>query len=848
MDSKGRFTDPVYSFLPVEAEGFSDLAGLALNMRWSWSHRADKIWRRLDAELWEQTGNPWVVLQTVSREKIKNAMADAEFRKELDEMTDLARRAGEKTCWFGEEHTGAALKTAAYFSMEFMLSEALPIYSGGLGNVAGDQLKAASDLGVPLVGVGLLYQQGYFRQVIGKDGGQEALFPYNDPGQLPITPVRGPDGEWLRLEVELPGGPVLLRAWQVEVGKVKLYLLDTNDVCNYPAHRGIASELYGGGAEMRIKQELVLGLGGWRLLKALGLDPEVCHLNEGHAAFTVLERAADFMKAAGVDFATALSVTRAGNLFTTHTPVPAGFDRFSPALMEQYLGDYARRKLGIPLKDLLALGRLDPEDRNEPFNMAYLALRCSGAVNGVSRLHGSVSRGIFQPLFPRWPREEVPVTHVTNGVHMPSWDSAEADELWTRACGQDRWLGRTGQLAENLRKVSDEDVWKLRGSARKRLIEHARGTLARQLTGAGVPAESVERARYMFNPDVLTIGFARRFAPYKRPNLLLHDRQRLLSILKNAQRPIQLILAGKAHPSDYEGQALIKEWINFIRLPEARDHIMFLSDYDVLLTERLVRGVDVWLNTPRRPWEASGTSGMKVLVNGGLNLSELDGWWVEAYSPELGWALGDGKEHGYDPAWDAAEAGQLYDILEREVAPEFYARDGRGLPPAWVARIRESAARLTPLFSASRTVSEYTGQHYLPAAENYRARAADKGALGARMLAWRRALDAGWNKLAFGPSRTWTEGDLHEFEAQIRLGDIAPEAVAVEVYSEPVIDGPPIRRELRLAGPVPGPAGTFVYRGSAPAEIPAADYTVRVIPRFKGVSVPLEAGHILWQR
>ena len=369
--------------------------------------------------------------------------------------------------------------------MEFMLSEALPIYSGGLGNVAGDQLKADSDLGVPVVGVGLLYQQGYFRQVIDKDGAQEALYPYNDPGQLPITPLRQASGEWLRLEIDLPGYTVWLRAWQVQVGRVKLYLLDSNDPANDPIHRGITSQLYGGGPELRLKQELLLGIGGWRLLHALGIQPEVCHLNEGHAAFAILERARTFMNETGQPFKVALAVTRAGNLFTTHTAVPAGFDRFDPALIEHYLGRYAQEKLGIPIRDLLALGRQNANDSSEKFNMAYLAIRGSGAVNGVSRLHGQVSRHIFAPLFPHWPENEVPVGYVTNGVHVPTWDSAPADDLWTTACGKDRWLGTKKTLEQDARRCSDATLWQFRTAASTSLVEFARARLARQLTATG---------------------------------------------------------------------------------------------------------------------------------------------------------------------------------------------------------------------------------------------------------------------------------------------------------------------------------------------------------------------------
>jgi starch phosphorylase len=836
-----------FGFLPREVPGFDSLAELALDMRWSWNHCADEVWRRLDPELWNLTHNPWVVLQTVSRDQLRKALAEPDFRQRVEDLASSKRKAADAPAWFQKRHAQSPLSCVAYFSMEFMLSEALPIYSGGLGNVAGDQLKAASDLGVPVVGVGLLYQRGYFRQVIGKGGEQQALYPYNDPGQLPITPLREPNGEWLRLEVRLPGYPVWLRAWQVQVGRVKLYLLDSNDAANFPAHRGITSELYGGGPELRLKQELALGMGGWRLLKALGIQPQVCHLNEGHAAFAVLERARNFMEETGQPFEVALTATRAGNLFTTHTAVPAGFDQFAPALIEQYLGAYAQQ-LGLTIQKLLALGRLNPNDSAESFNMAYLAIRGSGAVNGVSRLHGQVSRHIFAPLFPRWPEREVPAQHVTNGVHMPSWDSAASDELWTEACGKDRWLGRQETLEQGIRRVSDQRLWHLRNTNRKLLIEYARERLGRELKVGGAAAEAVEGAKHLFDPNVLTLGFARRFATYKRPNLLLHDPERLKLLLTNPQRPVQLIIAGKAHPADQPGQRLIEEWVRFIRQPAIRPHAIFLGDYDMLVTEHLAQGVDVWLNTPRRPWEASGTSGMKVLVNGALNLSELDGWWAEAYAPEVGWAVGDGQEHGDDPAWDAAEAEALYRLLEQEVVAEFYCRDANGIPMAWVARMRESMARLTPRFSANRTVREYTEQCYLPALAAYQERVADKGALGAKIVNWRQMLEQKWAALRIGEVKIQSAGQKHAFEVQVFLGELNPEAVRLELYADGSNGNVPVRQEMKRGQGLAGPVNGYVYGGSVPADRPAADYTPRVVPFFPRVAVPLEAGQILWQR
>ncbi len=823
-------------------DGFDSLSELALNLRWSWNHATDELWRQLDGELWESTHNPWVVLQSASRDKIKELLGDPEFRKKVDGLVQIRRQSLDAPAWFQKQNTNTSLTCAAYFSMEFMLSEALPIYSGGLGNVAGDQLKAASDLGVPVVGVGLLYQQGYFRQVIDGQGAQQALYPYNDPGQLPITPLRRPNGEWLRLEISLPGYSVWVRGWEVQVGRVKLYLLDSNDAANYPAYRGITSELYGGDPELRLRQEMLLGIGGWRLLRALGMEPEVCHLNEGHAAFAILERAGDFMQKTSRPFQEALAATRAGNLFTTHTAVAAGFDRFAPGLVENYLGSYAQRRLGLTGHDLLALGRQNPEDQSEPFNMAYLAIRGCGAVSGVSRLHGMVSRHIFQPLFPDWPKDEVPVGYVTNGVHVPTWDSAAADDLWTEACGKDRWLGNCEDLEHDIRKVSDARLWQLRNTSRKALVEYARERLSLQLAVSGAPREACEEARRIFDPHALTLGFARRFATYKRPDLLLRDPQRLLRLFNSPGRPVQLIIAGKAHPADCAGQALIQQWVRFIRQPEVRPHAIFLSDYDMLLTEQLVQGVDVWINTPRRPWEACGTSGMKVLVNGGINLSELDGWWAEAYTPAVGWALGDGQEHGEDPNNDAAEAEALYRLLEDAVIPEFYERDPQDMPVAWLDRMRESMATLTPRYSASRAVCEYTERHYIPQAAEYRSRAAKGGEPGKRLVEWKNALEGSWKTMRFGELKVASTGDRHSISVELFPGNLDPNSVLVELYAEGLKGSNAVRLEMKATG------DGSIYAVDVPNARPSSDYTPRVIPYFPGVAVPLEASQILWRR
>ncbi|HLK20433.1 MAG TPA: alpha-glucan family phosphorylase [Bryobacteraceae bacterium] len=833
-------SNPQYTNLAAETRADDPLIRLALDVHWSWNHSTDKLWERLDAELWDLTHNPWVVLQTVSSQKLDAALADPEFQKMLAEF-DEARTLRDGPKWYKRAHPNAALKTVAYFSMEYMLSEALPIYSGGLGNVAGDQLKAANDLGVPVVGIGLLYQQGYFRQAIDGNGNQIALYPYNDPGQLPIKPLRDPQGDWLRLRIGLPGYPLWVRCWEVQVGETKLYLMDSNDPANLPKDRGMTSELYGGGPELRVRQEQILGIGGWRLLRALNINPDVCHLNEGHAAFAVLERARSYMEETGQPFDVALAVTRAGNLFTTHTPVEAGFDRFSQELMRPYFAPYAEDRLHISFDDLMALGRRNRYDASEPFNMAYLAIRGSGAINGVSRLHGTMSRKLFQPLFPRWPEAEVPVGHVTNGVHVATWDSTEADRLWTEHCGAGCWRGDLKGIEEGVRQASDERLWSMRVIERRKLIEEVRVRNLRQVARWRATAEENAAAERIFHEDTLTIGFARRFATYKRPNLLLHDPDRLVRILTNAAHPVQLLLAGKAHPADLAGQAMIRQWNEFLRRPEVQQHAAFLPDYDMLLTERMVAGVDLWINTPRRPWEASGTSGMKVLVNGGLNVSELDGWWVEAYTPQVGWALGDGREHGDDPAWDAAEAEALYNLLEHEIVPEFYARDTHGIPQKWVSRMRESMAQLTPVYSANRTVREYTEKHYLQAADAYARRAADGGKLGAAIAGWQTQVARHWDEVRFGAVEEKSEGGQWVFNAQVFLGALDPGAVRVELYADGIAGGEAFRQSMSR-----GEGDWYSARVAATRD--ARDFTVRVMGEHADAAVPLEAGEILWQR
>jgi starch phosphorylase len=826
-------------------EPLARLSTFALDMHWSWNHAGDAVWKRLDEWQWERTQNPWLLLQHVPFERLEQLAGDAEFLRDIDQLEQSRARYRATPPWRPPQT--ADLPRVAYFSMEFGLHDALPLYAGGLGVLAGDYLKTASDLDLPVVGVGVLWQQGYFRQLVDASGRQTELYPYNEPASLPVQPVIGPEGEHLRVTLTFPGRTILLRAWQVMVGRAMLYLLDSNDPFNNPADRGLTSALYGGTPEVRLLQEIILGVGGWRLLEALGLGIEICHLNEGHAAFVVVERARRFMQRHHVTFREALWATRAGNVFTTHTAVPAGFDVIPAEEIHRYRPYFEEyvRGLGSSWSELLALGRRDPQDESEPFNMAWMALRGCAWVNGVSQLHGAVSRRLFTGLFPRWPEAEVPVGHITNGVHVPSWDSPWTDALWTRAAGKERWRGDVSALTEKIAELTDEELWNLRTLERADLVRYARERLLRKLARHGSLDEAVRTARGVLHRDNLTIGFARRFAAYKRPNLLLADPERLLRLLNDERRPVQLIVAGKAHPQDEEGKGLIQQWTQFAARPEARARVVFLEDYDMRLAAELVQGVDVWLNTPRRPWEASGTSGMKVLVNGGLNLSTLDGWWSEAFAPEYGWAVGDRIEQPDD---DVRDAAQLYELLEQDVVPTFYDRDASGLSRRWIARMRASMASLAPRFSSVRMLQEYVQQVYVPAAAAYRHRIAAEGALARTIDAWSRRLEQQWSSIRFGEMTEAAADGRLSVSVPVFLGEIPPDDVRVELYGDSEATGGGIVHPMTQSEPVQGAANAYMYRASIETDRPLGYFTPRVVPCHPEVRIPMELPLITWQR
>jgi starch phosphorylase len=830
----------VHRVLPY---GLEFLEEMAFDLRLSVSQTAQRIWQRLDPEAWVRSANPTMILQNAHQDRLNELAADPELIADLEALRRRYLKSLTDPGWYVKSHGSSKLSGVAYFSMEFGLSEALPIYSGGLGILAGDHLKSASDLNVPVVGIGLLYQQGYFRQVLAQDGWQTQAFPFNDPASLPVQPVLDGDGRWPRIRLELPGRVLLLRVWQAKVGRVALYLLDSNHPLNSPSDRGITANLYAAGRDKRLLQELVLGIGGWRLLEKLGMDPPVCHLNEGHAAFLVLARAASFAVRHEVSFEVALRATRPGNVFTTHTPVEAAFDVFDPDLVSR-LALPLLGGAGLGVEQLLAMGRRNPSDPGEPFNMAYLAFRGSGSVNGVARLHGAVSRRLFASLFPRRPEAEVPVDHVTNGIHVPTWETAPAQQLWAgSAPGLTPWIERLEEAGRAIEQLPDETLWDFRASSRRRLVDYVRGRLERQLRERGDPEPHVHRAKHVLDANALTIGLARRFATYKRPNLILEDPERLARLLLHPERPVQLVLAGKAHPNDDGGKEMIRSIVHFAWRDDMRDRVVFLEDYDITLAQHLTAGVDLWLNVPRRPAEACGTSGMKILVNGGLHCSTKDGWWDEAYAPEVGWAIGGEREHHGEG--DSDDARELYETLEREIVPAFYDRDESGLPKSWIRRIRSSMSRLTFRFDSGRMVREYVEKKYLPAAEAYLRRAADGARLSRELEAWRQRTAEGWEGIRFGELRVKEAEGHWRHELQVYLGDLSPHEIQVELFaggSDPVCL--PMERRSSLPGAVNG----YLFVATAPKDRPSDHYTPRITAWHPDAILPIEDPRVTWYR
>lgn len=832
---------------PAEAIGLlTRLLDISLNLRWTWSHTGDSFWYTLDPEIWEQTNNPNTIIENLSFNKLQELATNDEFMRRLQELDEANEKYYEAKTWGQAMQLKERLGCVAYFSMEFGIGVALPLYAGGLGILAGDYLKAASDRDVPMVGVSLLYQEGYFRQMIDANGWQQEVYAHNDSLSIPARPVLSKEGGWLHVDVELPGRTVYLRVWQAQVGRVALYLLDSNIGRNSASDQGITSQLYGGTDELRLMQEIVLGVGGWRVLEALELDVSICHLNEGHAAFAALERAYWYMKKHDMSLPEALWTTRPSNVFTTHTPVDGAFDRFHRDLLMQYGRTlFSESHLDHHVDAMWELGQRPDHGDPDHFNMTYLALRTCGVANGVSELHGEVSRKLFKPLYPDWPTSEVPITYVTNGIHVASWESRWADKVWDKACGKERWRVEVEDVTQSIMNISDEEVWNLCGEGRADLVHNARSRLHRQLGARGADADTLKHAENVLDPNILTLGMARRFTQYKRNNLLLADPDRLARLLKNTRRPVQIVVAGKAHPRDELGKGMLQEWARFVERPEVAGKVVLLTDYDIELGRDMVQGVDLWVNTPRRPWEACGTSGMKVLVNGGLNLSTVDGWWAEAYSSDFGWAVGDDQDLP-EAEQDARDAEQTYRLLEEEIVPMFYDRDSAGVPREWVRRVRASMAVLTPQFSANRMLRDYTEKLYLPCVEAFKERSANNAELGRRMPEWFAMLTDHWDQLHWGQLSYERSGKAMIISVQLYLGDITDDAVEVQLFADATGGEPLISQPMTRSAEIPGAVNGHVYQVELTTRRSPSDFTPRVVPYFPTANMPLELPLISW--
>ncbi len=825
------------------------LVELAVDLTWTWDRDIQGLFAQIAPDLWARAPeNPWLVLKTATRERLGQLAADEDYVGRVDRAVLARRRAAESPGWFTATHPEGADLTIAYFSAEIGLAECLPFYAGGLGVLAGDHLKSAATLGVPLVAVSLLYGQGFFRQELTADGWQLERHPVTPIEFLPLTECRRPDGTTLTVRLELPGRAVDLLVWQAHLGSVTLLLLDSNLPSNSPADRDITRELYAEGREMRLQQEIALGVGGWRAVLAAGLQPQVLHLNEGHAAFAAFERARSHLARTGGSYAAARMATMPGNILTTHTPLAAAFDTFDPDLISRYFAAWAAQS-DLPMQQLLAYGRIRAEDAAEPFHLGAFALRHAGACNGVSLRHGEVSRRLFRPWFPRVPDAQIPVGSVTNGVHVDSWLGPEMRTVMARTPAAQAQADDGRGTAEAgpgdwdwtaVRAVDDADLWHARSLARTALVSYVRGRLARGLAARGAAAADIRDAADALDPDVLTLGFARRFTDYKRPGLLLRQPERLRQLLLDPVHPLQVVVAGKAHPGDAQGKRILQEVVRFADDQHVRHRFVFLEDYDVDLMRHLAPGVDVWLNTPRPPLEASGTSGMKVLANGGINLSVPDGWWAEAAEPEAGWSIGQGRgDEG-----DDVDALSLYALLEGEVLPAFYGRDAAGLPRAWLRKVKASMAGLTPRFSSDRMVRQYVERYYLPASQA--AASCGAGDSPAVLAAWERAVRLGWEHIAFHRVAVHRADDRWRFEAEMWMPDIPPAFVQVQIYADGRDGAAPTVVPMRgHAGP---PGGVDRYTGEVPADRPAEDYTLRVIPWHDLVAWPITVPLVLWER
>jgi starch phosphorylase len=836
------------------------LRDLAHNLWWCWNHEAIELFRRLDRDLWESTGhNPVLILGTIRQERLAQVAEDDGFMAHYGRVIrEFDRYLKSKSTWYQKQYAGDDGARIAYFSAEFGLTESLGIYAGGLGVLAGDHLKSASDLGLPFIGVGLLYQQGYFRQYLNPDGWQQESYPDNDFYNMAVVLERQSSGMPHLVEVEYPGRKVCAQVWRAQVGRVPLYLLDTNISQNSPEDRRITRQLYGGDNEMRIQQEIMLGIGGIRALEALDLRPTVCHMNEGHSAFLALERIRRLMDEYDLSFAVAREAASSGHVFTTHTPVPAGIDWFHQDLVDRYFRQYYP-KLGLSRDEFLGLGRLNPQDKNASFCMAVLAMRLANRTNGVSQLHGRVSREMWAEVWPAVPQDEVPIVGITNGIHLRSWISHDMADLYDRYLGP-RWTERPAERSiwKRVSRIPDEELWRTHERRRERLVAFGRRRLRAQLEQRGSRPSEIQQAMEVLDPDALTIGFARRFATYKRATLLFHDLDRLARIVGDRDRPVQLIFAGKAHPRDNPGKELIRQIIHHARRPEFRNCIVFVEDYDMTVARYLVQGVDVWLNTPRRPHEASGTSGMKATANGAPNLSILDGWWDEGYSPETGWAIGHGEEYTEDQVdyQNQVEANAIYDLLEKDIVPLFYERGRDGLPRGWIAKMKAAIREHSGVFNTNRMVQEYYELGYHPSLVRSQRLMANDLDAATSLAAWKAELARQWNKVSI--TRVWSDasdgqelkvGDQLQVQAEVSIGSLNPTDVVVELYHGRVNAEGMIEEGQAVPMLIAQSKGSgrYVFAGGIPCQTSGRQgYALRIVPHNEDLSNPFSMGLLLW--
>ena len=831
---------------------------LAYNLRWSWDHEAISLFRRLDLDLWEETGhNPEWMLGRLSQGRLNGLVADTSF------MAHYARVCSAYDDYLSSNDTWFARKNSdlqrqpviAYFSMEFGLTECLQNYSGGLGVLSGDHLKSASDLGIPLVGVGILYQEGYFQQYLNADGWQQESYPINDYASLPVTLQHDEHGEPIKVAAPLPGRELWAQVWKVQVGRVSLFLLDTNiDDNALQEDRNLTDRLYGGDRRTRIRQEILMGIGGVRALKALGIEADIFHMNEGHSAFLLLERIRAYMHEGGLSFEQAKALTAASSVFTIHTPVTAGLERFGFDLIDEHFTDYMWQ-LGLSRDEFLDLGREKMGDY-ELYSMSVMALNLSSGANGVAELHGAVSRDMWQWVYPGVPVHEVPIRAITNGVHVQTWVSQEMAQLFDRYLDP-AWRSQESRASvwQGVMSIPDAELWRTHVRRRERLVAFARDRLRMQLQRRGVSQTAIEAADEVLNPDALTIGFARRFATYKRATLLFRDLGRLRRLVTDSERPVQFIFAGKAHPHDNEGKELIRTIINVAREQDFRNAIVFLENYDMNVARYMVQGVDIWLNNPRRPEEASGTSGMKVIYNGGLNCSVLDGWWAEAYRHDIGWCIGHGEEYSEDE-WahqDYIESQALYNLLEQDILPLFYRQGRDGLPRDWIRRVKRCMRRLAPQFNTHRMVQQYTDDFYMPRFRVSQSMRQGDFAGTDAFLDWQRRLGDVWHEIAVLDvdiaSGEVEIGSRAGVVASVRLGGLSPADVKVQLYYGMLDTMGNIREgqavDMRLASENGGGVYDFVtehvYETTG-----NVGFSVRVLPHHEFLHSSFVPRKILW--